>query len=362
MAAKVEANISDFLGYVSEFYLYGLGENVPNGISFEGLNGLIENLTNLDWKAPLYDQTLPAYNLKFYATKTADSRSGIFNISHKPTGDYIGSDDNSSVENGTINDSITASYGAIDKTTLTVSNSVVTKFNANEDITSKQYSSTFNQSITSSNNTFEDKNDDYTRTTNYTYSNSDNINKDVYSTIYKYSDTYKSTGLNYTNSWSSKESGASGSPDLFSLNSKIDYSNKDSDSGTSITASVAYSHTNKYLSDNYISVLNFSSVAFDIVSEDMYSINFSGGVTTSNDETNINLKNLTLETSSFKMVSANISMTNVDSESSAIFYDIENILSNNSEGISPEEAIISSFNALSVLNQSDRLLLKVVKE
>ena len=353
MAAKVEANISDFLGYASEFYLFGLGENAPSGISFEGLNGLIEILSNLEWKAPFYDQTLPAFNLKFYAAKTADSRSGIFNINHKPTGDYIGSDANSSVDNGTITDSVTASYGSIDKSTLNISNSVVTKFDKNEDITSKQSSSTFNQSITSSNNTLDDKNDDYVRTTNYNYSNIDNVNKDVYSTTYKYSDTYKSTGLNYTNSWSSKESGTSGSTDLFSLNSKIDYSNKDNDSGSSITANVSYSHTNKYLNDNYISVLNFSSAAFSIVSEDMYSISFSGGVTTSNDETSINLKNVTLETSSLKMLSANISMTNVDSESAAIFYDIENILSNNSEGTSPAEAIISSLNALSMLDQGD---------
>jgi len=356
MAAKVEANISEFLDYASEFYLFGLGENAPSGISFEGLNGLMENLSYLDWKSPLYDQTLPTYNLKFYAAKTADSRSGIFNINHKSTGDYIGLDDFSSVENGTITDSVTASYGSIDKTTVTVANSVVTKFDANEDISYNQFSSTFNQSITSSNNTLDDKSDDYIRTTSYNYSSSDNVLKDIFTKAYKYSDTYKSTGLTYTNSWSSKESGASGSTDLFSLNSKFDYSNKDIDSGTSITANVAYSHTKKYLNDNFISVLNFSSATFNVVSEDMYYISFSGGVTTSNDETSINLKNVTLETSSFKMVSANISMTNVDSESSAIFYDIENILNNNSEGTSYADAIISSLNALSTLNQGDNTI------
>jgi Ca2+-binding RTX toxin-like protein len=356
MAAKVEANISDFLDYASEFYLFGLGENAPSGISFEGLNGLIENLTNLDWKAPFYDQTLPVYNLRFYATKTADSPSGIFTINHKVTGDYIDSEDYTYVENGSITDSITASYGSSDKSTLTVSNSVVTKFDANEDITSNQTSSTFNQSITSSNNSLDNKSDDYVRTTSYNYSFSDNVKNDMFAKNYKYSDTYKSAGLNYTNTWSSKESGTSGSTDLFSLTSKIDYSNKDNDSGTSITANVAYSHTNKYLNDNYISILNFSSATFNIVSEDMYSISFSGGVTTSNDETSINLKNVTLETSSFKMLSANISMTNVDSESSAIFYDIENILSNNSDGISPADAIISSLDTLLTLNQSDNTI------
>ena len=161
MAAKVEANISDFLDYASEFYLFGLGENAPSGISFEGLNGLIENLTNLDWKAPFYDQTLPVYNLRFYATKTADSPSGIFTINHKVTGDYIDSEDYTYVENGSITDSITASYGSSDKSTLTVSNSVVTKFDANEDITSNQTSSTFNQSITSSNNSLDNKRFEY---------------------------------------------------------------------------------------------------------------------------------------------------------------------------------------------------------
>ncbi len=180
MAAKVEANISEFLDYASEFYLFGLGENAPSGISFEGLNGLMENLSYLDWKSPLYDQTLPTYNLKFYAAKTADSRSGIFNINHKSTGDYIGLDDFSSVENGTITDSVTASYGSIDKTTVTVANSVVTKFDANEDISYNQFSSTFNQSITSSNNTLDDKSDDYIRTTSYNYSSSDNVLKDIF--------------------------------------------------------------------------------------------------------------------------------------------------------------------------------------
>ena len=56
------------------------------------------------------------------------------------------------------------------------------------------------------------------------------------------------------------------------------------------------------------------------------------------------------------MLSANISMTNVDSESSAIFYDIENILSNNSDGISPADAIISSLDTLLTLNQSDNTI------
>lgn len=358
MAAKVEANISDFLGYVSELYTLGLGEDAPSGISFEGLHGLTENLSGLDWNAPLYDDTQPSYNLSFKAARTTDSPAGVFTINHKATGDYVDSTiDN--LQNGTSSDTITASYGTIDKSTLTTTNSRVTKFDKNDEETSSQSSSTYNQSITSSNNSLDDKSDDYVRTTSYKYSDAYTVKTDIFNTSYTYSDTYKSKSLNYTNSWSSKDSGVYEGDSKYSLTSKISYLNIDTDSGTSISANVAYNYSSQYLSDNYSSSLSFTSVAFKVVSEDISSLSFSGEIKNNNDEMSLNLKNFTLENSDLKMVSAAISATAFDSELSNVFYDLKNILGNDSvEGgaLISEETVNGVINAFQYINYANNII------
>jgi hypothetical protein len=353
---KVEANIFDFLGYASEgLYTLGLGEDAPSGISFEGLYGLTENLSGLDWNAPLYDDTQPSYNLSFKAAKTTDSPAGVFTINHKATGDYIGSTSDY-FQNGTSSDTITASYGTIDKSTLTTTNSRVTKFDKNDEETSSQSSSAYNQSITSSNNSLDDKSDDYVRTTSYKYSHAYTVKTDNFNTSYTYSDTYKSKGLNYTNSWSSKDSGVYEGNSTYSLTSKISYSNIDTDSGTSLTANVAYNYSSKYLNDNYSSSLSFTSAVFKIVSESTSSLSFSGEVKNNNEEISLNLKNFTLETPSLKMISAAVSATDFDS---LVFYDLRNILGNDSvEGgaLISEETISNITNTFQYFNQADNTI------
>jgi Ca2+-binding RTX toxin-like protein len=296
--------------------------------------------------------------LSFKAAKTTDSPAGVFTINHKATGDYIGSTSDY-FQNGTSSDSITASYGTIDKSTLTTTNSIVTKFDKNDEETSSQSSSTYNQSITSSNNSLDDKSDDYVRTTSYKYSDAYTVKTDTFNTSYTYSDTYKSKGLNYTNSWSSKDSGVYEGNSTYSLTSKISYSNIDTDTGTSLTANVAYNYSSKYLNENYSSSLNFTSAAFKVVSEDTSSLSFAGEIKNNNEEMSLNLKNFTLENSDLKMVSAAISATAIDPELSNVFYNLKNILSNDSvEGgaLISEETVSGVINTFEYFNQADNTI------
>jgi hypothetical protein len=356
MATKVEANISDFLFYVSDFIPTGSeseDSNAPNDINFEGLYEFVENLSGLKWNTPLYDPSQPSYNLSFNAAKTANSLAGFFTFNHKATGDYIGYDPSmTEVNNGTVNDSITGSYGTVDKFTVSFADSLVNKLDKNQEITSSQSTSSFNQLVTSSNNTLDDKNDDYVRTVNYNYSKGYIAKTNTYNIGYKYSDTYKSKDLNYTNTWSSTHTDSYENY-TDSLKSNISYLNKNVESGNTLTANVAYNSISKNVNENFSSSVIFTSAAFKFVSaEYTLLLTFSGEIKTSMEEMSFNFKSFTLENSSLKIVSSGISASVVDTELATVFNGLEDITrSDDMEG-----SIGSAIIAFQGLNQGDNTI------
>jgi hypothetical protein len=312
---KVEANISNFLDYTSTNYYT--------------FSTLAESLSNLKWNTLLYDETIPSYNLSFNAPKTTDNPAGTFTINHKVTGDYIDyfsqTDPLGSIENGTLSDNITASYGTIDKFKLSYSKIIANKTDKNGDTISKS-SQTKNQSITSSNGTLEDKNDDYVLNKSSTQSSTQSsttvllagalVGSDLTSSrLSNFKETYKSKSLNYS--------------DIKSLTKisngysvKLSYSGSNTKSGVSVTSNVIYDDVinitdiSQSIDDLPISIYenskNFSSAAFKLTtSSGIFSLNFSGKFKeTTTDYTSqtisYNLKNFNLETSDLKMISENV--------------------------------------------------------
>jgi hypothetical protein len=402
MVEKLKANIYNFLSYASELYPQGLDE-LPSievvlrmRISFEGLNTLNEDLATLDWNTPLYDDTLPDYTLKFKAVKTIERPLGVFNINHKSTGDYINSGSDS-FQNGAISDYITVSYGIIDKSILTVSNSIRTNIDKNKEIISSQLTSEYNQSITSSNNSVNDKTDDYIHTTSYkylhgskvkTYSNFGiksgpylffNETTDPYSTSYNFSDTYISKYLNYTNSFIySTDSGlynglASSGNYLKSLKSQFKFSNKDIDSGTSVTANINYTenHNHNYFNNYDKFLVNVSSAKFKIISKNETStLDFSVEVVLNNSDSSetgakFTFKNFTLENTSLKMISGefSISQQSMSSDSLAkLIYILTPVVGGDSRFSISETLISGAMSTFNVLNQgNDTITIKGFK-
>ena len=166
---KVEASNYDFLIYAAELYPLGLGETAPSGISLGGLSSLPEDFSNLDWIVPSYDDTNPSYNLNFKAAKTTDTPAGTFSINHKATGQFTDpSIEQFDVQNGTLTDTVTATYGTLDKVTNSDSKTRVSTFDKNGEIVNSKYTHVQNFAIISSNDT-PDKSDDFTYTNSSNY-------------------------------------------------------------------------------------------------------------------------------------------------------------------------------------------------
>lgn len=298
---KTEANIQDQFDYVS---------GVTNSF-----NAIIENLSMLEWNSPTYDDEKPSYNLSFKAPKTADTLDGLFTINHKVTGGY----EDSTSENGSLNDKVTASYGTLDKVTGSRTESATTKFDKNDDIISSKHTSSNKLTINSSNNTLDDKSDDFTHTINYSYSDSYTAKTGKTSGTSKESDVYKSTNLNYSISEDSKfESLNDEETSTHSGTGKVTYSNHDLDLENVTTVNLAYSYNSKFGTDNDSSSINFSAADIKIAADDKSSLSalsFSGVVEFNIDVANISLKSFTVETTDLKMVSSAISKTEISIES-----------------------------------------------
>ncbi len=298
---KTEANIQDQFDYVS---------GVTNSF-----NAIIENLSMLEWNSPTYDDEKPSYNLSFKAPKTEDTLEGLFSINHKVTGGY----EDSTSENGSLNDKVTASYGTLDKATASQTRSATTKFDKNDDIISSKHTSSNKLTISSSNNTLDDKSDDFTHTINYSYSDSYTAKTGKTSGTSKESDVYKSTNLNYSISEDSKfESLNDDETSTHSSTGKITYSNHDLDVENVTTVNLAYSYNSKFGTDNDSSLINFSSADIKIAADDKSSLSalsFSGSVESNVDAANISLKSFTMETTDLKIVSGAISKTEIPIES-----------------------------------------------
>lgn len=349
---KVEASISDQFDYVSSVT--------------ESLSGIIELLYPLAWDAPLYDDSKPSYNLSFNSkTDTeAGTLAGKFTIKHKATGDYVDSGSHEDeVENGTLSDSVTASYGTLDKVTGNISTSYTTKLNKDEEVVSSKHTSNSKLAITSSNYTLEDKSDDYSQTTSSSSSSSYVAKTNKTTSTSKSSDVYKSKDLNYSVSHNSKSEYSEGESytSSHSGTGKVIYSNHDVDTESTITANLVCDYSSKDGIDTSSSSINFSSADIKITADDkssLSSLSFSGSMLyDDNDGTSISLKGFALETADLKLSSTAVSGIN-DSESDVSLSDVFYGFGFNDFEISgfaqpSEETLTNAIDAFLYANQGD---------
>ena len=364
MKTQVEANITDFLNYADQrFNTYPDNEN--SGIlKFEGISGLVENLSTLNWVSPKYDDTQPSYNLSFKAPKTTDNPVGVFTINHKVTGDFIVADVKSinaflasDINNGTINDNVTVSFGTIDKSSYAISQSVNRKYNESGSMYSSfNMSNSYTQSITSSNNTYDDTSDDYSRV--ISNKSSAKLNGSTWDASYQYSDVYKSKYLNYSNissSYNKETTDTHSSSNIVKLNYSSDKA----------IANLAYkdSYNSNELKGSSISLLDFSSATLKTISDDKLntsSLYFIGGISSINDGdsisiASINISKFTLENNDLKIYSGIIPKTVIDYDSSYWFIWHLNSLSTNNESYL-QEVITKTIDYFKTLNQGDNTI------
>ena len=272
--------------------------------AFKPLNNLLENLSGLKWTSLIYDDTQPSYNLTFNSIDSPNVPVGLFIINHKITGDYIiGSND---INNGTITDDVTASYGAIDKSIFSINESTATKLDSNQEPASKKYSGTFTQSMCSSNNSIDDTTDDYNHKISYNKSSTYIYKTDKYTDTAKYSSIYKSQNMNYSSSWNGTTTQDENSFKLLE-SGKISYLNHDIEYGT-IKANFNFV-TSK---TNDITTKTYSKASFSLNSDDKSTasnLTFSGTMVKDTYQTQIQLKNFTLDISDFKIVSGAVFTT-----------------------------------------------------
>jgi hypothetical protein len=357
MTTKVEANIPDQLDYVKSIYF----DEKLQYINYEGVVNLT-TLSELNWILPLYDNTQPSYNLIFKSVKAADTPAGLFTINHKATGDGITSKTDN-MNNGSRDDTVTASFGTIDKSTMTINKSITSKLDESNIFRPVKDSYTYSSSLTSSNNTIDDKSDDYITTTSYSDSNSFN---NGWSGNTKYSNTFKSKNLNYTLNTSASLIENENDTGSNTESGKYTFTNHDTSIESIVTANLAYDYSSKYLKINNewnnSSLTNFSSVKLKITSDDksiISSLDFSGGISgDDSDKSYINFKKINLDNNDIKIMSSNIKAT-VDTSSLNI-YDLQDLLSGRQFSPSDQEAlqkttetITKTIDYFKTLNQGD---------
>ena len=317
--------IDEPLAYANEKYTENPSmESNYSYPAFEPLNNLVDNLSELKWTSPIYDDTQPSYNLTFNSIVSPNIPVGLFIINHNITGDYINA--SNEINNGTITDSVTASYGAIDKSTFSINESTATKLDSNQKPISKKYSGTFAQSMRSSNMSIDDTTDDYNHTINYTKSSTYIDKTAKYTDTAKYSSVYQSQNINYSSTWN-----GSTSQDILTTKlvetGKISYSNHDIDYGT---VKANFNFVNSKMND--ITTKTYSTASFSLNSDDKTtasSLIFSGSVVSDTDQIQIQVKNFTLDIPDMKMISSAIPTTIIDS--SDVFDKLSDLIINDQD-------------------------------
>jgi hypothetical protein len=341
MATKVEANIEDQLSYTNTVLASNVMDWSGNPFPVDSLLGV---LSSLEWSSPLYDDTSPSYNLLFNAPKTSNNLAGSFSIKHSASGDYIGSTDN--VSNGTLNDTISASYGTSDKFTFTQKQVKATKLNSAGDIISSKDSSDYTETLISTNDTLDDKSDDYSHTITRSYSNVEAVIntspfKDNTTTTIKVTDTFKSSNLNYSDTssttWINWEKGQSKHDATYSKNEQ------------GVKTIAALSYLNNF--DMNSSAYTISKALLSIVSTDDPTNNVSIDFVGSYNGT-LSLKNLNVTTNDISFSSKGFSNVTVGEEFLNTFYDIETIVRN--ESLSEETTPLNiAASLISISNKGD---------
>jgi len=352
---KVEANIFDQFEYVLG-HLYGFE---IGSLNYE--KPIIENLSQLEWDKPLYDDSQPSYNLSFKAAKTTDTPAGTFSINHKATGQFTDpSIEQFDVQNGTLTDTVTATYGTLDKVTNTDSKTQVSTLDKNGEIVNSKYTHIQNFVITNSNDT-PDKSDDFTYTNSSNYSNSFVAKTGIKSATQKANYVYKSKNYNYSVSQDEKTDDKSGSDGALdgstgSQSFKITYSNHNLYAQNTITAKLAITDSYKYVGDNRNDTQIFSSVDIKSAADDkssLSSLNFSGEIKTIDDVITANLKSFTLETTELKFISGAIK-TDIPSESYSALSSLQDIY--HLDDLSPQEIINNLIYTFKDFNEADNTI------
>jgi serralysin len=315
--------IDEPLAYANEKYTENPSmESNYSYPAFEPLNNLVDNLSELKWTSPIYDDTQPSYNLTFNSIVSPNIPVGLFIINHNITGDYINA--SNEINNGTITDSVTASYGAIDKSTFSINESTATKLDSNQKPISKKYSGTFAQSMRSSNMSIDDTTDDYNHTINYSKSSTYIYKTAKYTDTAKYSSVYQSQNINYSSTWN-----GSTIQDILTTKlvetGKISYSNHDIDYGT---VKANFNFVNSKTND--ITTKTYSAASFSLNSDDKStasSLIFSGSIVSDTDQIQIQVKSFTLDIPDMKMISSAIPTTIIDS--SDVFDKLSDLIINN---------------------------------
>jgi Ca2+-binding RTX toxin-like protein len=354
MTTQVEANITDQLDYVKSIL-----KDITGSEAFINLN---DNLSKLDWILPLYDNTQPSYNLTFKSVKAADMPDGLFTINHKATGEYITnpSAHYSIIKNGSRNDSVTASYGKIDKLIFTDNESVASKLDSDKKLVRTKDSLDYSFNLTSSNDTNDNTSDDYAHIVSYSGSNSFS---NSWKGNTKYSDTYKSKDLNYSFNRTASLTENNNGTGSNSQTGKFAYTNHDIDLVSIVSANFGYTFNSKYSDNGEPSSTNFSSASFKVISDDkltMSSLDFSG-VCAKNDirdeNSTVNLKKFTLEDNDLKITSNTINI-NIN-DSSYNFRELEWLLYTDIIGFDQKnvtKTITKTINYFKTFNQGDNTI------
>lgn len=377
--SRVESNINDYFDYA-------------NTIDFSGgaLSSVLDRLSPLDWKSPMVDNEKASYNLSFTAAKTAETMLGKFSIKHTVTGEYAEGVDPWDVHNGTLSDTISASYGTADKWTYSNKNSVLPKFNKGGDLISETGSSSVSNSIISTNGTDDDKSDDFTYT--YTSSASHSYNYDINSSFYdpsrylgfsgteksKDSIAYKSKYLNFSRSYEEASTYTLGDTPLANETGKnaITYANSNVDEGVSTTYTFKTAFNNTYdldLADYTKRSEDITAASFVINSSNdpssSFKLDFTGNMSSGYDSNNetygiASFKTLSITTSDVEISSKAFSITQDDELYSNLLEGYNNLsleLSNPANGQSDSgsnlpELILGMKDMVALLNKGDQTI------
>ena len=339
---KVANVIDEQLNYANDRFSENPSlENNYSYSPFEPLNNLLENLSGLKWTSPIYDDTQPSYNLSFNSIFSPNVPVGLFIINHNVTDDYISASND--INNGTITDKVTASYGAIDKSTFYINESTATKLDSNQEPVSKKYSGTFTQSMRSSNNSIDDTTDDYNHEISYAKSSTYIDKTAKYTDTAKYSSVYQSQNRNYSSTWNGSTSQDILTAKLVEMG-KISYSNHDIDYGT---VKENFNFVNSKTND--ITTKTYSAASFSLNSDDKLiasSLIFSGSIVSDTDQIQIQVKNFTLDIPDMKMISSVIPITIIDSGD--VFDKLSGLIINDQ---GPELTVYNTIDLFHTLNQ-----------
>lgn len=299
--ALVETDINDYLGRISEGVYAGYSGDYGSSLYAETL---IDSLSSLDWNAPTYDDEKPSYNLSFTATKTADTLAGKLSIKHAVTGEYAEGVDQWDVRNGTLSNTISASYGSADKWTYSNKNNIQSKFNKDDELISRTTAGSSNESIVSTNGTDDDKSDDFSYKYNDSYSS--NWKYDINSQLYdpadyyigftgtsnsKHNAVYKSKYLNFSSSGEDSEVYTLGDSEIKTESGKYasTYANTNVDEGVSITYTLkgAYKITFDYAEAKELQSNEDITATFKATSNDdpssSFALDFTGNISSGYD-------------------------------------------------------------------------------